>query len=98
MIACVTLWCWMHAGAVTLDAVSTRHYQQYGYYEIDPLTRPLIGKYPTYTRMGPLGALETLGTAYLVSKHPRLKWLQVGLVATHAGLGVHNYTLGRRRR
>lgn len=84
-----------HVGAVAFDGWTTSRYEGKYYHEGDPLTRPFIGNEPTSGRMAAWGAVEVAGTALLARRWARMRWLQVGLGAAHAGAGAHNLTLKR---
>jgi hypothetical protein len=79
--------------AALADGITTHQYISRGYVEVDPLTKPLIGLHPSYARMIPLGIAEVAGSYVLARKWPRLRWLQIGLTAAHAGCAGHNLTL-----
>jgi hypothetical protein len=78
--------------AAIADGITTARMPR-KYVELDPLTRPLIGLHPSYARMIPLGIAEVAGSYVLARKWSRLRWLQIGLTAAHAGCAGHNLTL-----
>ena len=68
--------------------------------ESSPIARALLGPYPTWQRMIPLGAAEVVGSAYLAQylKHRGIKawWLpQVSFSAVHGISGSLNIRVGR---
>jgi hypothetical protein len=81
--------------AVLADAKTTHDFVSRGCVEVDPLTRPLIGLRPAYSRMIPLGIAEVAASYALARKWPRLRWLQVGFTASHGGAAFHNLGCGR---
>jgi hypothetical protein len=80
----------VQAGAATFDGITTRRNVENGYHEGDPLTRPLIGTYPTYGRMAAFGALEVAGTYWLAKRYPRCKWIQIAAIVAHTEGGAWN--------
>jgi hypothetical protein len=58
-----------HAAAVFADGLTTRQSINRGHYEI--WISPLIGKYPTWGRMAPIGAAETLFGMWLAERMHR---------------------------
>jgi uncharacterized membrane protein len=87
---------WLTVGtiaAVTFDGITTRQEIKNGNMELDPLARHFLGVHPTYARMIPLGAAEVIGAALLARRFPKMRWLQVGLIAGHTEAGIHNLTL-----
>ncbi len=92
----------IQTGALIADGVTTRQYLQRGYVEVDPLTRVLLGRTPTWGRMAPLGAVQVIAGMWLAermakSQHVwvrRLCWLPqtIGLAGNIAA-SAHNVTL-----
>jgi hypothetical protein len=89
-------------GALISDGVTTRQYLQRGYVEVDPLTRALLGRTPTWGRMAPLGAVQVLAGMWLAermakSQHVwvrRLWWLPQTIgIAGNIAASAHNVTL-----
>ena len=68
--------------------------------ESSPIARALLGPYPTWQRMIPLGAAEVAGSAYLAqylkSRHSKLWWLpQVSFSVVHGTSGSLNIRVSR---
>lgn len=89
-------------GALISDGVTTRQYLHRGYVEIDPLTRILLGRTPTWGRMVPLGAVQVVAGMWLAermskSQHVwirRLWWLPQAIgIAGNVAASAHNATL-----
>lgn len=92
----------IQTGALISDGVTTRQYLHRGYVEIDPLTRILLGRTPTWGRMVPLGAVQVVAGMWLAermskSQHVwvrRLWWLPQTIgIAGNIAASVHNATL-----
>ena len=92
----------IQTAALIADGVTTRQYLKRGYVEIDPLTRILIGRRPTWARMAPLGTLQVLAGMWLAermetSRHGwirRLWWLpEVAGIAGNTVATVNNVRL-----
>jgi hypothetical protein len=88
--------------ALISDGVTTRQYLQRGYVEVDPLTRALLGRTPTWGRMAPLGAVQVVAGMWLAermskSQHVwvrRLWWLPQTIgIAGNIAATAHNLTL-----
>ena len=88
--------------ALISDGVTTRQYLQRGYVEVDPLTRVLLGRTPTWGRMAPLGAVQVVAGMWLAermakSQHVwvrRLWWLPQTIgIAGNIAASAHNVTL-----
>ena len=88
--------------ALISDGVTTRQYLQRGYVEVDPLTRALLGRTPTWGRMAPLGAVQVVAGMWLAermakSQHVwvrRLWWLPQTIgIAGNIAASAHNVTL-----
>jgi hypothetical protein len=88
--------------ALISDGVTTRQYLQRGYVEVDPLTRVLLGRTPTWGRMAPLGAIQVVAGMWLAermskSQHVwvrRLWWLPQTIgIAGNIAASAHNVTL-----
>ena len=87
------------------DGITTRESITRGYVEIDPLTRVLIGRRPTWGRMAPLGVVQVFAETWMSqrmknSQHPllrRLWWMPLvfGIIGNSAGT-IDNLTLSRR--
>jgi hypothetical protein len=92
----------MQIAALVSDGITTRQFLRRGYTEVDPLTRILIGRKPTWGRMAPLGAVQVAAGMWLAermatSQHVwvrRFWWLpQVMGIAGNAAAAAHNVTL-----
>ena len=92
----------MQTAALVSDGVTTRQFLRRGYVEIDPVTRILIGRKPTWARMAPLGVVQVVAGMWLAeqmasSRHNwvrRLWWLpQVIGIAGNAASSAHNVAL-----
>ena len=92
----------IQTGALISDGVTTRQYLQRGYVEVDPLTRTLLGRTPTWGRMAPLGAVQVVAGMWLAermskSQHVwvrRLWWLPQTIgIAGNIAASTHNLTL-----
>ena len=92
----------IQTGALISDGVTTRQYLQRGYVEVDPLTRALLGRTPTWGRMAPLGAVQVVAGMWLAermakSQHVwvrRLWWLPQTIgIAGNIAASAHNVTL-----
>ena len=92
----------IQTGALISDGVTTRQYLQRGYVEVDPLTRALLGRTPTWGRMAPLGAVQVVAGMWLAermakSQHVwvrRLWWLPQTIgIAGNIAASAHNLTL-----
>jgi hypothetical protein len=92
----------IQTGALISDGVTTRQYLQRGYVEVDPLTRALLGRTPTWGRMAPLGAIQVFAGVWLAermakSQHVwvrRLWWLPQTIgIAGNIAASAHNVTL-----
>lgn len=92
----------IQTGALISDGVTTRQYLQRGYVEVDPITRALLGRTPTWGRMAPLGAIQVLTGMWLAermarSQHVWVKrfwWLPQTLgIAGNIAASAHNLTL-----
>jgi hypothetical protein len=92
----------IQTGALISDGVTTRQYLQRGYVEVDPLTRALLGRTPTWGRMAPLGAIQVFAGMWLAermakSQHVlvrRLWWLPQTIgIAGNIAASAHNFTL-----
>jgi len=84
------------------DGVTTRQYLTRGYVEVDPFTRVLLGRKPTWARMAPLGTLQVFAGMWLAermetSRHGwirRLWWLpQVVGIAANTSATANNVRL-----
>jgi hypothetical protein len=92
----------LQTAALISDGVTTRQYLSRGYVEVDPLTRVLLGRTPTWGRMAPLGAVQVIAGMWLAermatSRHVwvrRLWWLpQMMGTAGNVAASVHNAAL-----
>jgi hypothetical protein len=92
----------IQTGALISDGVTTRQYLQRGYVEVDPLTRALLGRTPTWGRMAPLGAVQVVAGMWLAermakSQHVwvrRFWWLPQTIgIAGNIAASAHNVTL-----
>ena len=88
--------------ALISDGVTTRQYLSRGYVEMDPLTRVLLGRTPTWGRMAPIGTVQVIAGMWLAermatSRHVwvrRLCWLpQMMGTAGNVAASVHNVAL-----
>src|SRR5205807_3412646 len=86
------------------DGVTTRQFVKRGYVEVDPLTRILIGRKPTWGRMAPLGAVQVVASVWVAermktSRHiwvRRLWWMpQMIQIAANGFSAERNLTLHR---
>jgi hypothetical protein len=86
------------------DGVTTRQFVKRGYVEVDPLTRILIGRKPTWGRMAPLGAVQIVASVWVAermktSRHiwvRRLWWMpQIIEIAANGFSAKSNLTLHR---
>jgi hypothetical protein len=88
--------------AVFADGITTKQSVSRGNVEIDPVTRVLIGRRPTWGRMAPLGAVQVVAETWLAqrmktSRHAwirRLWWMPqtIGIVGNTWGT-QHNLSL-----
>lgn len=88
----------IHTGMIIGDGYLTEKHAREGYPETDPIARALIGRYPTWGRMAPIGAAWILGETYLAERMHRshnriarrLWWLpqSMGIAANGVGLTV----------
>jgi hypothetical protein len=92
----------IQTGALISDGVTTRQYLQRGYVEVDPLTRTLLGRTPTWGRMAPLGAIQVFAGMWLAERMAknqhvwvrRLWWLPQTIgIAGNIAATAHNVTL-----
>ena len=92
----------VQTAALVSDGITTRQFLRRGYTEVDPLTRILIGRKPTWGRMAPLGAVQVVAGMWLAermaaSQHlwvRRLWWLpQMMGTAGNLAATAHNVTL-----
>jgi hypothetical protein len=92
----------MQTAALLSDGVTTRQFLRRGYTEVDPLTRILIGRKPTWGRMAPLGAVQVAAGMWLAARMAtsrytwvrRFWWLpQMMGIAGNAAAAAHNVTL-----
>jgi hypothetical protein len=92
----------IQTGALISDGVTTRQYLHRGYVEVDPLTRALLGRTPTWGRMAPLGAVQVVAGMWLAermakSQHVwvrRFRWLPQTIgIAGNVAASAHNTTL-----
>ena len=92
----------IQTGALISDGVTTRQYLQRGYVEVDPLTRTLLGRTPTWGRMAPLGAIQVFAGMWLAERMAknqhawvrRLWWLPQTIgIAGNIAATAHNLTL-----
>jgi hypothetical protein len=88
--------------ALISDGVTTRQYLQRGYVEVDPLTRVLLGRTPTWGRMAPLGAVQVVAGMWLAERMSkshhvwvrRFWWLPQTIgIAGNIAASAHNVTL-----
>jgi len=92
----------VQTAALVSDGITTRQFLRRGYTEVDPLTRILIGRKPTWGRMAPLGAVQVVAGMWLAermatSQHVwvrRFCWLpQIMGTAGNLAATAHNVTL-----
>jgi len=92
----------IQSGALISDGVTTRQYLQRGYVEVDPLTRVLLGRTPTWGRMAPLGAIQVFAGMWLAERMAksqrvwvrRFWWLPQTIgIAGNIAATAHNVTL-----
>lgn len=92
----------IQTGALISDGVTTRQYLHRGYVEIDPLTRILLGRTPTWGRMVPLGAVQVVAGMWLAERMSKsqhvwvrlLWWLPQTIgIAGNIAASAHNVTL-----
>jgi hypothetical protein len=92
----------IQTAALIADGVTTRQYLSRGYVEVDPFTRVLLGRKPTWARMAPLGTLQVFAGMWLAermetSRHlwvRRLWWLpQVAGIVGNAAATANNVAL-----
>lgn len=92
----------IQTAALVSDGVTTRQYLHRGYVEVDPLTRILLGRKPTWGRMAPLGAIQVFAGMWLAERMAtsqnvwvrRFSWLPQTIgIAGNAAATVHNTTL-----
>lgn len=90
--------------ALVGDGVTTRQYLRRGYVEVDPFTRILLGRKPTWARMTPLGAVQVAAGMWVaermaISRHKwvrRIWWLPQAIgIAGNLAATLHNTTLLR---
>lgn len=93
------------AEVATADGFSTRAMIKAGYWEADPVGRAFIGRYPTWKRMAPFGAVEVVGSAWLARKmrnserFHKVWWIpQAVLIGAHAYGTANNIRLARAKR
>jgi hypothetical protein len=96
----------LQTGMLVMDGIATERRLQRPVYspgdnawlavqETNPVSRALLGPYPTWKRMVPLGAAEVISSAYLAQyfkrRHGRLWWVpQVSLSVVHGVTGSLN--------
>lgn len=92
----------IQTAALVSDGVTTRQYLHRGYVEVDPLTRILLGRKPTWSRMAPLGAIQVFAGMWLAERMAmsqnvwvrRFSWLPQTIgIAGNAAASTHNATL-----
>jgi hypothetical protein len=92
----------IQTGALISDGVTTRQYLHRGYVEVDPLTRALLGRTPTWGRMAPLGAIQVFAGMWLAERMAknqrvwvrRFWWLPQTIgIAGNIAASAHNVTL-----
>ena len=90
-------------GVSISDGVTTTRFVKRGYVEVDPLSRILLGRRPSWARMAPMGAAQILASAWLAGRMKssshiwmrRLWWLPqimeigVSAFATENNLSLH---------
>jgi hypothetical protein len=103
----------LQTGAILYDGITTERSLQRpipragysaGFYiqETNPVGRSLLGPYPTWNRMIPLGAAEIVGSAYLAQylkhRHSKLWWLpQLSLSVVHGVTGSINIRVAKAK-
>lgn len=89
----------VQTAALIGDGITTREAVKAGGYEADPVAKAFIGKYPTWGRMVPAGALQTILGMYLGEKmrESRHRWIRdiwwipqtVGISGNATGIGFN---------
>jgi hypothetical protein len=83
--------------AMTADGISTRNNVLKGAVELDPVSRVLIGRKPSWERMAPIGSIVAIGQMYLAErmKHSgnsflrKVWWIpQVVSIGAHTSLAI----------
>jgi hypothetical protein len=80
------------------DGVTTIGFVKHGYVEVDPISRILVGRRPTWSRMAPIGAIQIIASMWLAgrmktSSHPWIRrtwWLPQLLQIGASAFGTAN--------
>lgn len=92
----------VQSSALVADGVTSMNFRQRGLEETEPVSRVLLGKYPSWARMAPVGAAVVTGEVWLAyrmktSPHGwerRIWWLPMVLgTAANTYEAVHNSRL-----
>jgi len=85
-----------HIALVIPDGIYTHSDVTQGAYEADPVSRLLVGRRPTLTRMAPIGAVWIIGETYLAERMRKSKraWVRdiafvpqsIGIASSGIGL------------
>ena len=79
--------------AHSADAITTSQLTDHGNYE----TNPILGKYPSDTKVGVYFSLTAIGALIVSHFNPDLrKPLLYGYGTLNTGLAIHNYTINKK--